>query len=164
MAIYARAAAETWPELTWLAAMAPDEREDVRAQYQGKLRAIAQRQAALAEMAARPVKQPPPTPGPDSSLPGVTEFRDDDEGYLTWLAQHPDGYVINILRGFNPSTARIHRARCRTITGTPRRGGPWTGPYIKICSDELDKLDRWAARYADKAIPRCRICTATDVR
>ena len=26
------------------------------------------------------------------------EFCDDDAGYLSWLAAHPDGYVINIAR------------------------------------------------------------------
>jgi hypothetical protein len=27
------------------------------------------------------------------------EFRDDDPGYLLWIASHPSGFVINIRRG-----------------------------------------------------------------
>lgn len=161
VAVYARAADESWPELTWLAAMDPAEREAFRAQYRGKLRTIAERQVAR-EPAAAPVKQQRPARERDSPLVGVTEFRDDDEGYLAWLAGHPGGYVINILRGLTPGTARVHRAHCRTITGTPPRGGPWTGPYIKVCANELDDLDRWAAQYANKGIARCGICEPTD--
>jgi hypothetical protein len=35
------------------------------------------------------------------------EFRDDDVGYLAWLAAHPDGYVINIARSQNATEARV---------------------------------------------------------
>ena len=59
---------------------------------------------------------------------GVREFRDDDDGYLNWLAANPDGYVTNILRSRSLITARTHRAVCHTIKGRPPRGGSWTGP------------------------------------
>jgi hypothetical protein len=157
MTVYARAADESWPELAWLAAMDPVQREAFGAQYRGKLRTAAERQAALAELAGEAVLQPRPARDPDSRL-GVSEFRNDDDGYLAWIAGHQDGYVINILSGLNPSAARVHRARHAP------RGGPGTGPYIKVCADELEELDRWAARYADEAIARCRICLPTDVR
>jgi len=49
-------------------------------------------------------------------------FRDDDEGYAAWLAAHAQGYVLNIQRTLTASDARVHRADCRTITGTPPRG------------------------------------------
>ena len=32
----------------------------------------------------------------------VRHFIDDDAGYLAGLAEHPDGYVINIRRSLNP--------------------------------------------------------------
>ena len=142
LAVYARAADQSWPELTRLAAMDSMQRQAFSAQYRGKLRTIAERQAALSELTPAPRKPPPPARDPDFPLPRVMEFRDDDEGYLAWLVAHPDGYVINILRGLNPATARVHSAGCRTITGTPPRGGPWTGPYIKVCANELNELDR----------------------
>lgn len=56
----------------------------------------------------------------------VREFFRDDEGYLEWLAAHPDGYVINISAAFNTKDARLHHARCHTING--RLPGASTGP------------------------------------
>ena len=87
------------------------------------------------------------------------QFLDDDKGYLSWVAQNPDGYVLNIQQGLNPSDARLHRASCHAISGTSARGGPWTGQDIKICSTFLGALDDWAReqcpwtfRAADSAI------------
>jgi hypothetical protein len=39
----------------------------------------------------------------------VDSFIDDEVGYANWLAGHPHGYVVNIQRSLNPSTARLHR-------------------------------------------------------
>lgn len=50
------------------------------------------------------------------------EFRDDDAGYLAWLATHPGGYVINIACSHNATEARAHHAGCRTISGQNPRG------------------------------------------
>ena len=43
----------------------------------------------------------------------VREFRDDDAGYLAWLAAHRDGYVINIERSY--SATRSACAPCRLL-------------------------------------------------
>lgn len=89
---------------------------------------------------------------------GVREFRDDDRGYLAWLAGHPDGYVINIGRSPNVTLARVHHASCRTISGQNPRGGPWTGPYVKICAEHLAELEQWATNQLGQVIPSCGIC------
>jgi hypothetical protein len=47
----------------------------------------------------------------------VELFRDDDQGYLTWLSANAQGYVLNIQQTLTPSDARAHHARCSTITG-----------------------------------------------
>lgn len=86
------------------------------------------------------------------------EFCDDDAGYLAWLASHPDGYVINILRSHNATGARVHRAGCRTIRGSNPRGGAWTGPYVKVCVDDMAELEQWANDQQAKLIPHCGIC------
>jgi hypothetical protein len=88
----------------------------------------------------------------------IERFQDDDRGYVNWVAAHRSGYVMNIQRGLNPSDARVHHASCRTIIGEPPRGGPWTGPYVKLCSTELTELDAWAKTRFGRAITRCRIC------
>lgn len=86
------------------------------------------------------------------------EFRDDDAGYLAWLATHPDGYVINIARGHNATQARVHDAGCRTISGQNPRGGAWTGPYVKVCAEHLAELEQWAIDQVGEPIPRCGSC------
>ena len=53
---------------------------------------------------------------------GVEQFRDDDRGYLNWVAAHGHGYVSNIQRSLNPAGARMHHANCYTISGQPPRG------------------------------------------
>jgi hypothetical protein len=90
--------------------------------------------------------------------PTMREFRDDDAGYLAWLAAHPDGYVINIARRYYLSTARVHHARCRTISGQNPRGGAWTGPYVKVCAEHLAELGQWAINQVGEPIPPCGSC------
>jgi hypothetical protein len=85
-------------------------------------------------------------------------FDRDDAGYLRWLATHPSGYVINILRSLNASTARLHHASCRTIGGQPPAGRTWTGPYLKVCSDAAGVLDEWALEHVGASITRCGTC------
>jgi hypothetical protein len=88
----------------------------------------------------------------------VELFRDDDQGYAAWLTANAQGYVLNIQRSLNPSDARVHSARCRTIMGTPPRGNTWTGPYVKACSASLPELDAWALAHSGSAITRCGTC------
>ena len=88
----------------------------------------------------------------------VSTFDRDDAGYLRWLATHPSGYVINILRSLNAGTARLHHASCRTIGGQPPAGRTWTGPYLKVCSDAAGVLDEWALEHVGASITRCGTC------
>lgn len=48
----------------------------------------------------------------------------------------------------------LHRATCRTITGTPTRGSAWTGPYIKVCGE----LGERQAAYPPASLTACRLC------
>jgi hypothetical protein len=88
----------------------------------------------------------------------VELFRDDDHGYITWLAANPQGHVLNIQRTLNPSDARVHRADCGTITGAPSRGRTWTKSYVKACAPSLLELDAWALAHASSTITRCGKC------
>ena len=74
----------------------------------------------------------------------IEEFRDDDDGYLDWVAANPGGHVINIQRSLNPSDARVHRACCGLVTGNHTSGRTWTGQHIKVCAVDLRELDAWA--------------------
>lgn len=95
---------------------------------------------------------------------GPHEFRDDDQGYLSWLDNHPNGYVINIHHGHRPSTARLHHADCRTISGQNPRNGAWTRPYVKICAEQLVDLTQWAIDNVRNTIPPCGTCQPSSPR
>jgi hypothetical protein len=92
----------------------------------------------------------------------VCEFRDDDDGYLAWLAGNPDGYVVNILRSHRATGARLHRADCRWISGENPSGGVWTGPYVKVCAAQLADLELWTIETAGQPIRSCGTCGATS--
>lgn len=79
------------------------------------------------------------------AVPAVREFRDDDVGYAAWLDATPDGCVLNIERSYNPTGARLHRARCRTLTDQISRGAVLTGQYVKICAEHRKELEQWVA-------------------
>jgi hypothetical protein len=98
------------------------------------------------------------SPGNQPADPGGREFRDDDAGYLAWLAAHPGGYVINIARSHNATEARVHHAGCRTISGENPVGGAWTGPYVKVCAEHLAELEQWAIDQVGEPIPPCGTC------
>jgi hypothetical protein len=67
----------------------------------------------------------PVTHSKEAKFGGVAHaraFRDDDAGYLAWLAAHADRYVINIGRSHSATQARVRHATCRTI-GVTTHGG-----------------------------------------
>jgi hypothetical protein len=91
-------------------------------------------------------------------MSSMQRFVDDDRGYLDWLDHHPDGFVINT--GRTPSAAYLilHRAGCRTITGTPARGTTFTGDYAKV-GGERNELEEFARHLGGHAQP-CGLCLA----
>jgi hypothetical protein len=90
------------------------------------------------------------------------EFRDDDAGYLAWLAKHQEGYVINIARSHNTSQARLHLASCRTIGNQTPMESTWTGPYVKVCSQRRADIEQWAAETVGQSIDPCGTCCPSD--
>ncbi len=87
------------------------------------------------------------------------QFRDDDDGYLAWLAQHPRGYVVNCYRRPTAGYVELHRARCTTICGRPKRGVTWTRhQYIKICATDVGTLNRWALEEVGTFPTPCGVC------
>ncbi len=88
----------------------------------------------------------------------TVKFIDDDNGYLAWLADHPEGYVLNAERKPRASYLKLHRADCNTISGRPARGDRWTGDYIKVCSDDEGAIAEWARRETGGTPDPCRTC------
>lgn len=88
----------------------------------------------------------------------VVEFRDDDDGYAAWIPAHPDAYVVNIQRSYNPSDARLHHAGCWTISPERLSRGAATHQYVKVCASLLGELDEWAVNQVGHPIRRCGVC------
>jgi hypothetical protein len=73
-------------------------------------------------------------------------FEGDDAGYERWLAQHPNGYVLNSRRNPTRSYLKLHRATCHHIQTLHIGYSRWTsGDYIKVCADDRAEIARWAA-------------------
>lgn len=88
----------------------------------------------------------------------MTTFVDDDEGYLAWVGDHPGGYVVNCGRRPTPAYLILHRATCGSIRSDTRAN--WTtGDYIKVCSEDLGDLRRWASGEVGGELQPCGSCS-----
>jgi hypothetical protein len=87
----------------------------------------------------------------------VQVFRDDDAGYLAWIHQHPDGFVVNAERHPSPSYLMLHRAQCAHIARASQQGR-WTVAYVKICASAVAELERWASTVVGGRLQPCRWC------
>lgn len=65
---------------------------------------------------------------------------------------------MNIARNYSASTARLHHATCRTISGQNPHSGPWTGAYVKVCAGKSADAEEWAANTVRKPVPPCGTC------
>jgi hypothetical protein len=82
----------------------------------------------------------------------------DDQQYLTWIREHPSGYVLNSTRPPTASYLMLHRASCHTVSGKPTRGDSWTRFYSKICSPDRAELEAWAKATLGGRVKPCRFC------
>ena len=88
---------------------------------------------------------------------GFTQFVNDDDGYLRWLTQNPDGFVVNSNRVPVSSYLILHRASCKWIN-TPDRTNWTTTGYIKTCSNDLTVLSEWAEHEVGGSLKPCKTC------
>jgi len=88
---------------------------------------------------------------------GVQCFIDDDCGYLRWLEEHSDEFVLNAERIPKPGYLVLHRASCPTISRLQPGATRWTGDYIKFCGRRAELETH--ARHEVGGEPRsCGIC------
>ena len=88
----------------------------------------------------------------------MREFRDDDSGYLRWIQDHPDGYIVNAFRHPTANYLILHRAMWSTITRLAVNAKTWTsGGFIEVCSEQRSELDTWAKRVPGELSP-CGVC------
>lgn len=87
----------------------------------------------------------------------VRTFEEDDSAYLSWIAANPDLCVLNTERVPKPSYLILHRATCRTISGSPARGARWTAEYTKRCGTKAE-LEHYARSELGGSARACGLC------
>lgn len=94
------------------------------------------------------------------------EFIGNDEAYLRWLGEHPEGYVINTHRNVAPNYMILHKATCGMIKSTQGipPGGFTERNYIKLCAGSIELLREWAKQHGrpdGTFSSACNICRPT---
>lgn len=92
----------------------------------------------------------------------MRQFSKDDAGYVGWLADHPDGFVLNTYAHVSSAYLILHRASCRTVNRPLAPDRSWTYAYGKACSDERAEIETWALRETGKAVSPCSHCLPGD--
>lgn len=92
----------------------------------------------------------------------MIEFQNDDEGYLAWISENRDGYVLNIRQTPDADYVVLHRASCDSIATKNRTQGAYTTRgYRKICAKTADDLKTAAkkeGRNDGSFSKRCGLC------
>ena len=92
----------------------------------------------------------------------MIKFLDDDDGYLSWIAANPDGFVLNVPRMAHPGYVVLHRARCGSISTDKREPGAHTRrDYRKVCATNVTELQLAAKREGrndGSFSKRCGLC------
>jgi hypothetical protein len=85
-------------------------------------------------------------------------FLDDDDGFVTWCQDHPDGFFWNCVRnrtGDEVYPYMLHATMrngmlCPHFRNRSRasgiEGNLTTTGYCKLCHDSRSKLERWAKK------------------
>ena len=97
----------------------------------------------------------------------VQVFQYDESGYIDWITNNPDGYVINTRQVLDPDYLVLHRASCLTMhtyRGMEHNTGGFTERgYQKICAASIGELKRFLIGVTGKRRPFTKHCTRCDV-
>ena len=88
-------------------------------------------------------------------------YRDNESGYLSWLATNPDGFVLNIRAPWESHTHKLHKSACKAKdnNGNSKGLAPFTGGmYSKVCSLDPRAVLQWAADNIPNGTARVEPC------
>jgi hypothetical protein len=86
-------------------------------------------------------------------------FLNEERAYLSWVAHHRKGYVLDGRHKPRLAQLALHRATCPTIKSAPsRRFHFTTGAKLKACSLDRHELAAWVAAQSGPAIAECVDC------
>ena len=88
----------------------------------------------------------------------VTEFVNDDAGYLVWVNTHPHGYIANIDVAQQVLQYPMVHTTSHRLLSSSNVGSYTSHNYVKVCSTDLDSLEKWSQRKFNKALTKCRVC------
>lgn len=93
----------------------------------------------------------------------ISQFIDDDEAYLKWLVDNPEGYVVNSARFPTAAYLVLHRTKCGTMSSSKRSN--WTTTdLIKTCSRDLEALQQWAKTITGGTLNCCGLCKPDGIQ
>jgi hypothetical protein len=84
-------------------------------------------------------------------------FADDDPGYVEWLADHPEGFVLDTHAPPRPGHLILHRAACPRVS-RPLPGVLDAPRFGKACAATAAELRAWATGLTDGAPRSCSLC------
>ena len=89
-------------------------------------------------------------------------FKDmpNDDDYIKWIDENPNGFVLNIDQTKDPSKIwkdypKIHFANCNQLN---KRPGRTTGKYFKVCSNSIEELEKWSLDEYRRELTLCGTC------
>lgn len=86
------------------------------------------------------------------------KFVNDESGYLQWIDKNPNGYVVNLDEPLvTPQYPMIHLAR-HELVSSPARTNYTTGRYFKVCSTDMDELQKWSKENCGRSLTWCKVC------
>ncbi len=90
-------------------------------------------------------------------------FIHEERAYLSWLAHHRHGFVLDMLRKPTRKPPVLHRASCQGIRVSPGRQSHWTtGRHVKACGLDLAELLAWTQTETDREAVYCQECQPAD--
>ena len=83
-----------------------------------------------------------------------------DDDYIKWIDENPNGFVLNIDQTKDPSKIwkdypKIHFANCNQLN---KRLGRTTGKYFKVCSNSIEELEKWSLDEYRRELTPCGTC------
>jgi hypothetical protein len=97
----------------------------------------------------------------DMTIQALHHFESDEPGYLAWIRNNPDGYVLNLNRRPKHNYLVLHRASCRDICiRSSRRGAEQFtgGNYAKLCATDVESIAAWIREKVPTALGFSSLC------
>ena len=92
----------------------------------------------------------------------IFENMPNDDEFIGWIDENPNGFILNILRPKIPSNIskehpKIHFANCSGLKKSLGSSST-TKKYFKVCSNSIEELEQWSLNTYNKELTPCRTC------